>query len=76
MDAESTPQAVDIDFTGAKIAASGKLTSLSAKDTQATNTIDQPKAIAPVESTITLQGGRLRHTMPGYSVQFIELTQQ
>jgi alpha-L-arabinofuranosidase len=72
----STPQPIDIDFSGTKLAASAKLVSLSAKDTQATNTIDSPRAIAPIESTIPLQGSHLRHTMPGYSIQVIELTQQ
>jgi alpha-L-arabinofuranosidase len=72
----STPQPVDIDFSGAKLAASAKLVSLSARDTQATNTIDNPKAIAPIESTIPVQGSHLRHSMPGYSIQVIELTQQ
>jgi alpha-N-arabinofuranosidase len=72
----STPQPVDIDFAGAKLATSAKLVSLSAKDTQATNSIDNPKAIVPIESTVPLQGSRLRHTMPGYSIQVIELTQQ
>jgi alpha-N-arabinofuranosidase len=72
----STAQPVDIDFSGAKLAASAKLVSLSAKDTQATNSIDNPKAIVPVESTIAVQGSHLRHTMPGYSIQVIELTQQ
>jgi alpha-N-arabinofuranosidase len=72
----STPQPVDIDFAGAKVGASAKLVSLSAKDTQATNSIDQPKAIVPVESTIPVQGSHLRHTMPGYSIQVIELTQR
>ena len=72
----STPQPVDIDFAGGKVAASAKLVSLSAKDTQATNSIDHPTAIVPVNSTVTLQGSRLRHTMPGYSIEVIELTQQ
>jgi alpha-N-arabinofuranosidase len=76
VNAESTPQTIDIDFAGRKLASSAKLISLSAKDTQATNTIDQPKAIAPIESALTLQGARLRHTMPGYSVQVIELSEQ
>jgi alpha-N-arabinofuranosidase len=76
VNAESTPQAVDIDFAGAKLAASAKLISLSAKDTQATNSIDQPKAVAPVESAVTIQGAKLSHTMPGYSIQLIELSEQ
>jgi alpha-N-arabinofuranosidase len=70
----STPQPVDIDFSGAKLAPSAKLVSLSAKDTQSTNTIDTPKAIVPVDSNIPVQGSRLKHTMPGYSIEVIELT--
>jgi len=76
VNAESTPQAVNIDFAGAKLASSAKLMSLSAKSTQATNSITQPRAIAPVDSTIPLQGSRLHHTMPGYAIQVIELTEQ
>jgi alpha-N-arabinofuranosidase len=72
----STPQPVDIDFAGAKLASSAKLVSLSAKDTQATNSITQPKAVVPVESSITVQGSHLKHAMPGYSIQVIELTLQ
>jgi alpha-N-arabinofuranosidase len=73
---ESTPQPVDIDLDGAKLAPSAKLISLSAKGTQATNSMEQPKAVVPVETTIPLQGDHLRHTMPGYSIQVIELSQQ
>jgi alpha-L-arabinofuranosidase len=76
VNADSTPQAVDIDFAGAKLAASAKLTSISAKTTQSTNSITQPKAIIPVETAITLAGTHLRHTMPGYSIQLIELNAQ
>jgi alpha-N-arabinofuranosidase len=72
----SAAQPVDIDFSGAKLAASAKLVSLSAKDTQATNTIDNPKAIVPVDSNIPVQGSHLKHTVPGYSIQVIELTQE
>src|ERR1700738_3506800 len=38
----STPQAVDIDLEGAKLAPKAKLIVLSAKDTQATHSIDRP----------------------------------
>ncbi|HEY3706005.1 MAG TPA: alpha-L-arabinofuranosidase C-terminal domain-containing protein [Terracidiphilus sp.] len=72
----STAQMVDIDFAGAKLASSAKLVSLSAKDTQATNSITQPKAIVPVESAVPVQGSHLKHSMPGYSIQVIELTLQ
>ena len=76
VNAASTPQTVDVDFAGAKLSPTARLISLSAKDTQATNSIDQPLAIVPMESAVTVQGSRLRHTMPEYSVQMIELSEQ
>src|SRR6185437_3052421 len=59
VNADSTPQVVNIDFAGAKLAATARLINLTAKSTQATNSITQPKAIAPVDSTIPVQGSRL-----------------
>ena len=76
VNAESTPRTLDIEFAGTKLAPSAKLISLAAKDTQATNTIDQPKAVSPAESNVPLEGAHLHHTMPGYSIQVIELTEQ
>jgi alpha-N-arabinofuranosidase len=76
VNAESTPRVVDIDFAGTKVSTSAKLVSMAGKSTQATNSIDEPKAVAPVDGTVTLQGGKLHHTIPGYSIQVIEVTQQ
>ncbi len=76
VNALSTPQAIDIDLEGAKLAAKAKLITLSAKDTQATNSIDRPEALKPVDSSVTLAGGRLRHTMPQFSIEVIEFDQQ
>jgi alpha-N-arabinofuranosidase len=76
VNAASTPQTVDIELEGAKIAAGAKLTTLSAKDTQATNSIDHPDFLKPIDSTVTLTGSRLHHTMPQYSIQVLEFNQQ
>jgi alpha-L-arabinofuranosidase len=76
VNAESTPRTLDIKFTGGSLATSGKLVTLSAHDTQATNTIDHPEDIVPVEGTIKISGGTLHHTMPGYSIQVIQLDQK
>jgi alpha-N-arabinofuranosidase len=72
----STPQTVDVKFAGAGVAATGKLVTLSAHDTQATNSIDEPTRIVPVESTVQMSGGTLHHTMPGYSIQVIAIDQK
>jgi alpha-L-arabinofuranosidase len=73
---ESVPQPVDIDLNGAKLAPTAKLITLSAHDTQATNSIDHPDQIAPVNSTVQNVGGKVHHVMPAYSIEVIEFQEQ
>ena len=68
------PQSVNLNLSGvADVAKSAKLISLSAKSMAATNTIQNPAAIVPVESTINNAGSKFSHEVPGYSIQIIEL---
>lgn len=76
VNADSTPQAVDIKIDGAHLSGSGKVETLSAKDTQATNTIDQPRNIVPVETTLPESGAELHHRMPPYSIQVLVLNER
>jgi len=76
VNAASTPQAVDIDLEGTKLAPKAKLTTLSAKDTQATNSINRPEFLKPVDSSVTVTGSRLRHTIPQYAIEVIEFDEQ
>jgi alpha-N-arabinofuranosidase len=76
VNALSTPQDVEIKLDGAKVAKTGKLTTLSAAGTQATNTMDGPKNIAPVESALKDVSSDFHHTMPGYSIQVLEMDLQ
>ncbi|MGB6974503.1 MAG: alpha-L-arabinofuranosidase C-terminal domain-containing protein [Terracidiphilus sp.] len=71
VNAASTPQLVDIDLKGAGIGPTAKLVTLSAKDTQATNSINDPRFLVPIDSTVSDAGGHLRHHMPGYSIQVL-----
>jgi alpha-L-arabinofuranosidase len=71
VNALSTPQPVEIDLPGAILASTAKVVTLSAKDTQATNTIDHPERIVPVDSTLHNVSSHLKHTMPEYSIQVI-----
>ena len=73
VNASSVARTLDIDLGGAPIAKSAKLVSLSASDTQATNTIDHPTRIVPVESNIADTGSLRRHAMPPYSIQVIQV---
>lgn len=76
VNASSNPQTVDIKFSGAGLAGTGKLVSLEAHDTQATNTIDQSTNIIPVETTLRNVGSMLHHTMPAYSIEVMEIAQR
>jgi alpha-N-arabinofuranosidase len=76
VNASSTPQPVEIEFAGARLAATGTLVSLNAHSTQATNTMEQPNAIVPVETALRGVSNHLHHTMPGYSIQLIQLDEQ
>jgi alpha-N-arabinofuranosidase len=53
VNASSAPQPISLKLDGAKsIEATGKVTTLSATTTLATNSMAQPKAIVPVESPL------------------------
>lgn len=75
VNADSNAQTVDIDLGGAKLVASAKVWTLSGKSTEATNSIDEPAALVPVESTIPASA-KMHHTMPAYSIQVIEFSEQ
>ncbi len=72
----STPQTLQIDLSGAKVAATAKLTSLRANSTQATNSSDAPEQIVPVDSTLRGASAKFSHTMPGLSIEVIEVELQ
>jgi alpha-N-arabinofuranosidase len=76
VNASTTPQPVEIELTGAKLAESATLVSLNAHDTQATNTLDDPKQIVPVETTLHGVSNHLHHTLPGLSIQVIQLDEK
>jgi alpha-L-arabinofuranosidase len=72
VNASSTPQPVHIQLNGAKTVAGGKLISLSAKTTAATNSIIQPSAIVPVESGLHNAAADFTYTVPGFAIQVLE----
>jgi alpha-L-arabinofuranosidase len=74
VNASSTPQTLHIHLNGASaIDKSGKLIAMSAKTTAATNSITQPAAIVPVETGLKDVAAQFSHTMPGYSIQILQL---
>jgi alpha-L-arabinofuranosidase len=73
----STPQAVHIEFAGAKaVGKNGKVITLSAKTMAATNSITQPTAIVPVETGLHDAAAQFAHIVPGFGIQVLELKTQ
>jgi len=69
----SDAQALQLALPGAHPAADAKLVRLSAPDTQTTNSIDDPRRIVPVESTLHNVSGDFSLTLPAYSIQVLEI---
>jgi Alpha-L-arabinofuranosidase C-terminal domain len=77
VNANSTPQPLEINLGGAgKIGESGILVTLGAADLAETNTISAPTRIVPVKTTLKDIGSTFSHTVPGYSVQVLEISAQ
>jgi hypothetical protein len=47
--------------------------SLHAATFEATNTITDPTAIHPVENTLRFTGAELRHTVPAYTIEVLDV---
>jgi alpha-N-arabinofuranosidase len=67
----SDAQAVDIALPGARVGPEAKVVSLTAHDTQATNTINQPTNLVPEDSTVKISGDTLHYKVPGYAIQVL-----
>jgi alpha-N-arabinofuranosidase len=73
----STPQPLHIELNGGKaIVRSGKLITLSARTTAATNSITQPAAIVPAETGLHNVAAQFSHAVPGFAIQVLELKAQ
>ena len=74
VNASSIPQPVDIKLGGAgSVDSSAKVITLSAKTTQDTNSITDPKRIVPVESTFHGVKDNFSYTVPAYAIQILEV---
>jgi len=76
VNASTMPQPIEIDFDGAKLAATGALITMSAHDTQATNTLEKPTEIVPVEVPLHGVSSHLHHTVPGLAIEVIQVDEQ
>ena len=74
VNASSAAQDMKISLDGVKaVKGTAKLVRLTAATTAATNTITDPKQVVPVESTVTGVGKAFTRTVPGYSIEVLEI---
>jgi len=74
VNATASPRPLTIRLQGvSEVSRKGKIITMSASTTQATNTILAPKRIVPNESTIHNAASQFSHTLPPYSIQVMEL---
>ena len=73
VNASSEPQALRLAMPGAHPAAQAKVTRLSAPDTQTTNSIEDPKRLVPVESTVRAGGSDFSLSLPAYSIEVLQI---
>lgn len=75
VNASSTEQAIAITLQGAGAAShTARVSTLRANTIWATNTIQAPTRIVPVNSTIRINGERLPYVLPPYSIQVLDVT--
>jgi alpha-N-arabinofuranosidase len=73
----SAAQELKIPVDGTKsVGASAKLVQLSAGSTAAINSIFDPTRVMPVESTVKGVGKEFTRTLPGYSIEVLEIAAQ
>jgi alpha-N-arabinofuranosidase len=76
VNASTTAQALEIELPGEHLAPDGKLMAMHAHTTQATNTIDHPTQVVPVESALHGVAEKLEHTVPGLSIEVLVLDEK
>jgi alpha-N-arabinofuranosidase len=67
---------MEIALPGAKLAADGKIVTLHAHSTQATNSIEHPTQVVPEESVLHGVGEKFAHTLPGLSIEVLVLDEK
>jgi alpha-L-arabinofuranosidase len=73
VNASSIDQPLSINLGGVQGAHTATLSSLHGATFDATNSISDPDAIRPVDSIVSVPGGRWSHTVPALSIEVIDL---
>lgn len=73
VNASSIDLPLSLNLSGVQGAHSATMSSLHGATFDATNSISDPDAIRPVESTVSVPGGRWNHSVPALSIEVIDL---
>ena len=73
VNASNIDQPLALKLTGVSGTRSAQVTSLHAATFEATNSIADPEAIHPVESTVSVPGSNWTHTVPALTIEVIDL---
>jgi alpha-N-arabinofuranosidase len=77
VNAASTSQQIDVTLSGGtKVKREATMVALSALTNEATNSISDPIRIVPVESKLRNIGEHFRQSVPGYTIQVVEISLQ
>jgi alpha-L-arabinofuranosidase len=74
VNASSSPQSVEIGLDSArKVSPTATVIALTGMSPAQTNSIQAPTRVVPHKSTITNAGAKFTHTLPGYTIETIEI---
>jgi alpha-N-arabinofuranosidase len=73
INATSSARAVEIDLNGVRPSGTAKVTTLESVDTNAENSFDQPKNVAPKYSTLEMKSGKIPVKLNPYSITVYRL---
>ncbi len=73
VNASNVDQPLSVELTGINGAHKAKMTSLHGATFQATNSINDPEAIHPIESTVPVPGSTWTHTVPAFTIEVLDI---
>jgi len=73
VNASNKDQSLAVDLHGLTGPRAAKMTSLHAGSFEATNSIQDPNLIHPVDSTVSVSGGAWKHTVPALTIEVLDI---
>jgi alpha-N-arabinofuranosidase len=65
-----------VQLLGSRVGSTASVSQLTAEDADATNSLENPMAVVPKESTLALQGSLVRAALPPYSLTVMRIPRE